>query len=143
MWPLYGALLKRYAQDLTPLVSTTYFLFYTALTLVALSLLRGEPLPDLRSVPMNAHLGLLYLTLVGSVLAWTVFLWLLQRLDLSVVSTIGLLQPMIALGIDLLLHEAQLRPRGYIGAALVILGMGLSTWTAAAARRRKEPPSPS
>lgn len=138
MWPLYGALLKRYAHDLSPLVSTTYFLFYTALILVVLSLLRGEPMPKLASAPWQAHAGLVYLTVVGSVLAWTVFLWLLKRLDLSVVSTIGLLQPLVALGIDLLLHEAQLLPRGYIGAALVVIGMGLSTLTAVTARRKKE-----
>jgi drug/metabolite transporter (DMT)-like permease len=137
MWPLYGALLKRYAQDLSPLVSTTYFLFYTAIILVVLSLFLGEPWPRLAAAPWQAHAGLAYLTVVGSVLAWTVFLWLLKRLDLSVVSTIGLLQPMFALGIDLLLHEAQLRPRGYLGAALVVIGMGLSTLSAAARRRNE------
>ena len=34
MWPIYGALLKRYASDLSPLISTLYFLFYTALSLL-------------------------------------------------------------------------------------------------------------
>lgn len=138
MWPLYGALLKRYAHELSPLVSTTYFLFYTALILLVLSLLRGEPMPQLATAPWQAHAGLLYLTVIGSVLAWTVFLWLLKRLDLSVVSTIGLLQPLVALGIDLLLHEAQLLPRGYLGAALVVIGMGLSTLSAVTARRKND-----
>ncbi len=127
LWPLYGTLLKRYAQDLPPLLSTSYFLFYTAVTLGVLSLLRGEPLPALRTAPLAAHLGLFYLTVVGSLLAWTVYLWLLKRLDLSLLSTLGLLQPVMALGIDLLLHEAQLRPLGYVGTALVLFGMALST----------------
>lgn len=127
LWPLYGALLKRYAQDLPPLISTRYFLLYTGLALLGLSLGRREPLPNLAATPLAAHLGLLYLTGVGSVLAWTVYLWLLQRLELSVVSTMGLLQPVVALGIDLLLHEAQLRPRGYAGAGLVLAGMALAT----------------
>lgn len=130
MWPFYGALLKRYTSDLPPLISTTYFLFYTGLILAVASPLRGEPWPKLLSAPLSAHLGLLYLTVIGSVVAWTVFLWLLQRLDLSVVSTIGLLQPVVALGLDLLLGEAQLQPRGYLGSGLVIFGMALSTLTA-------------
>jgi drug/metabolite transporter (DMT)-like permease len=127
LWPCYGALLKRYAQDIPPLISTSYFLFYTALTLAVLSLLRGEQMPTLRTAPIAAHLGLFYLTVMGSVVAWTVYLWLLQRLDLSLLSTLGLLQPVMALGLDLLLHEAQLRPRGYLGTALVVIGMALST----------------
>lgn len=127
LWPLYGALLKRYAQELPPLQSTSYFLFYTGLTLLGLSLLRREPLPNLGAAPLAAHLGFLYLTLIGSVLAWTVYIWLLKRLELSVVSTLGLLQPVVALGIDLVLDEAQLQPRGYLGTALVLAGMALST----------------
>src|SRR5262249_42255091 len=117
LWPLYGALLKRSAQQLPPLVTTCYFLFYTAVMLVVLSLLRGEQWPALRAAPWTAHAGLLYLTVVGSVLAWTVYSWLLQRLDLSVLSTIGLIQPVVALAIDLLLGAAQLRLRGYLGAS--------------------------
>lgn len=128
LWPLYGALLKRSAQHLPPLVSTCYFLFYTAITLVVLSLLQGESLPHLRLVPWTAHLGLLYLSIIGSVLAWTLYLWLLQRLELSVLSTLGLIQPVMAVAIDLVLGTAQLRLRGYVGASLVLLGMALSAW---------------
>lgn len=127
LWPLYGTLLKRYAQQLPPLLSTSYFLFYTGLTLSVLSALRGEPLPAFRLMPLAAHAGLLYLTIVGSVVAWSIYLWLLQRLELSVLSALGLIQPVLAIGIDLVLHEAQLRPRGYIGTALVLAGMALST----------------
>lgn len=128
LWPLYGALLKRSAQNLPPLVSTCYFLFYTALTLVVLSLLKGEGLPNLRLAPWTAHLGLLYLSIIGSVLAWTLYLWLLKQLELSVLSTLGLIQPVMAVTVDLMLGTAQLRVRGYVGASLVLLGMALSAW---------------
>jgi drug/metabolite transporter (DMT)-like permease len=128
LWPLYGALLKRSAQHLPPLVTTGYFLFYTALTLAILSLGRGESLPNLQAAPWTAHAGLLYLAIVGSVLAWSIYLWLLQRLDLSVLSTLGLIQPVMALAIDLLLGAAQLRLRGYLGASLVLIGMAISAW---------------
>ena len=47
MWPIYGALLKRYAHDLPPLLSTLYFLFYTALTLLVLHRLGAPLLQDL------------------------------------------------------------------------------------------------
>jgi drug/metabolite transporter (DMT)-like permease len=125
-WPLYGALLKRWAQDVPPQLSTSYFLMYTAVTLLLLSLLRREPLPDLRAVPWVAHAGLLYLAVIGSVVAWTLYLWLLQRLDLSALSMLGLLQPIIALGIDIVSGEAPLQLRSYLGTLLVLLGMALA-----------------
>jgi drug/metabolite transporter (DMT)-like permease len=70
----------------------------------------------------------LYLAVIGSVLAWSVYLWLLQRLELSVLSTLGLIQPVMALAIDLCLGAAQLRLLGYIGASLVLIGMAFSAW---------------
>jgi len=128
MWPVYGALLKRYAHALPPLVSTLYFLLYTALTLFVLAPLRGEAFPKIAAAPMEAHFALIFLAVIGSVVAWSVYLTLLRRMDLSVLSTLGLVQPVLALGLDLLLREAQLGPRGYLGALLVLVAMGLSTW---------------
>jgi drug/metabolite transporter (DMT)-like permease len=128
MWPIYGALLKRYASDLPALVSTLYFMLYTALTLLLLAPLRGEPLPQISVAPLQAHLALVFLAVLGSVVAWSIYLALLRRLDLSVLSTLGLVQPVLALGLDLVLREAQLGPRGYLGALLVLIAMGLSTW---------------
>jgi drug/metabolite transporter (DMT)-like permease len=135
LWPLYGVLLKRHAQTLHPFTSCSFFLGYTALTLLVLSLLAGERPPALASVPLPAHLGLLYLAVVGSVLAWTVYLWLLKRLDLSLLATMALIQPVLALVVDWLAQDAQLRPEGYLGALLVLLGV-----TFAALRMRGTPP---
>lgn len=143
LWPLYGALLKRHAQHVPPLQATTYFLFYTALTLCVMSLWRREPLPALSTAPWTAHAALLYLAIIGSVVAWTVYLWLLQRLDLTVLSTLGLIQPVLALVIDLVTGDAQLQGRGYLGTGLVLLGMGLSAWPMRRLRLKPPPGEPS
>lgn len=126
MWPFYGAVLKRHTGGLHPLTSCTYLLGYTGLALSLLSLGRGERLPSLSAVPVAANLGLLYLVAVGSVLAWSVFLWLLKRIDLTVLATMGLIQPVLALLLDWLGRDAQLQPRGYLGAVLVFAGLALA-----------------
>jgi drug/metabolite transporter (DMT)-like permease len=69
------------------------------------------------------------------VLAWTVYLWLLKRLDLSLLATMALIQPVLALVVDWLAQDAQLRPEGYLGALLVLLGV-----TFAALRMQRTPP---
>ena len=101
---------KRYATGISALVSTTYFLFYTAVVLFVLSISRHESMTRFLAAPASAHLAFIYLAVVGSVLAWTIYLWLLQRLDLSVLSTLGLVQPLLALALDLALRETQLQP---------------------------------
>ncbi|MBL9003358.1 MAG: EamA family transporter [Myxococcales bacterium] len=143
IWPLYGALLKRYTSNLPTLVSTTYFLFYTSLILFVLSLARQESFTRFLSAPLKVHLAFAYLTIVGSVLAWSVYMWLLRWLDLSVLSTLGLVQPLLSLALDVLLREAQLQPRGYVGAALVLIGMALTTQRIQQTRRPESPASPS
>lgn len=142
IWPLYGALLKRYATGISALVSTTYFLFYTAVVLFVLSISQHESMTRFLAAPASAHLAFIYLAVVGSVLAWTIYLWLLQRLDLSVLSTLGLVQPLLALALDLALRETQLQPRGYVGAALVLIGMALSTKRSSAPHPSPPPTDP-
>lgn len=141
IWPLYGALLKRYASGLPTLISTTYFLLYTSLILFVLSVSRGESFTRFLSAPFKVHLAFAYLTIVGSVLAWSIYIWLLRRLDLSVLSTLGLVQPLLSLALDVFLREAQLQPRGYVGAALVLIGMTLTTQRIARAPRAAPPAS--
>jgi drug/metabolite transporter (DMT)-like permease len=126
LWPLYGALLKRQAAAIHPVLSCSYLLFYTGLTLLVLGLLTGEVMPLLASVPLPAHLGLLYLTVVGSVLAWSLYLYLLRRMDLTVLATMGLVQPVLALLVDLVVGDTQLRPEGYLGALMVLSGVALA-----------------
>ncbi len=136
LWPLYGALLKRHAGCMHPFTCCTYFLGYTSLTLLVLALVQGESMPNPLSVPLSANLGLLYLALVGSVLAWTVYMWLLSRLDLTVLATTGLIQPVLALGVDWLGGDTELRMQGYVGAALVIGGVSLAALRFTRGRRR-------
>lgn len=126
LWPLHGAVLKRHANHLPSITGCTYLLTYTALCLLGLCLLSNEHIPSPRAAPLQAHLGLLYLSLIGSVLAWTVYMWLLKRMDLTVLSTMSLIQPVLALVVDWLGSDAQLRPHGYLGAGLVLFGVMLA-----------------
>ena len=143
VWPVYGALLKRHAQDVATLVSTLYFLFYSAVCLLLLSCLRQEPWTKFLEAPWQAHGALVFLAIWGSVVAWGVYLWLLRRLELSVLSTIGLVQPVLALVLDWVLEQQQLGPRGYVGVLLVLLAMALSLAPLHRLRTRTNPSTPS
>lgn len=126
LWPVYSFILKRASLGLPPLLSTAYFLFYTSLTVAGIALLRGESIGALRAIPLSAHLAILYLAVVGSVLAWTTFLWLMQRVALSVLASIGLVQPVLIVVLDLFFKESRLDVRGLCGVLFVSIGMALT-----------------
>ena len=129
LWPVYGVILKRHAAACPPLRLSAVFLGYTGLALLLMAVGRGEDLRRPLQAPLSAHLGLLYLAVVGSVTAWTIYLWLLRRLDLTVLSTMGLIQPVMALVVDLVVGDFALRWRGFVGAALVLSGViGAVLW---------------
>ena len=125
LWPTYSVLLRRASdQGFSSVAATRGFLSWTALFLLLGALLfEGRPSLPSALAPWTA---LLYLALVGSALAWSLFNHLLRVLSLSVISTMLFIEPAGALGVDRLLGEKAAAPVGWIGAALVLCGVLLT-----------------
>ncbi len=121
----YGnVLVKAYGSKTDPLVTAAGQMLcgFPPLLLLGVAT-EGNPL-RLHWTPM-AVLSLAYLVIVGSVIAFGLYYWLVQRMDVTNTMLIGLVTPVVAvlLGI-LVLHE---RPNWRIlaGAACIISGIGL------------------
>ena len=134
LWPIYTVLLRRLSDEgLSSAAATRGFLSWTALFLLLGALLfEGRPSLPSALAPWTA---LLYLALVGSALAWSLFNYLLRVLALSVLSTMLFIEPAGALGVDRLLGEKTVEPAAWIGAALVLGGVLLT----AVGQARKRP----
>jgi drug/metabolite transporter (DMT)-like permease len=125
LWPTYSVLLRRASdQGFSSAAATRGFLGWTALFL-SIGALVLEGLPRLPSAfaPWTA---LLYLAVVGSALAWSLFNHLLRVMSLSVLSTMLFIEPAGALGVDRLLGEKSTEPAAWVGAALVLCGVLLT-----------------
>lgn len=129
---LYSLILKREAGDTHPLAATGLFLWVTAATLWVAALLAGPvtvPWPP----PAAPTVALLYLAVVGSVLTFGCYLYLLQRVTLMTTTTLVFIQPLIALVVDALWErDIRLDGRAYAGAAVILLGVFITV----AMRRR-------
>ena len=116
--------------------STLLFLAVTAAALTLVVLARG-PTPLPWPPPRDATWALLYLALMGSIVTFAAWLWLLQRLSLMASSTLVLVLPVVALFVDAI-WERELRagPRTYLGSAVVFAGLAVALF---ATTRRGRP----
>jgi drug/metabolite transporter (DMT)-like permease len=122
---MYSMIMKQKAAGENGLVATTIFLAITALVLGGVAVAAGDPVPW--PPPPGATLALVYLAVVGSVVAFRVYFWLLGKTGLQVTSTLVFVFPLVALIVDALFERAlPLTPRTYLGAAITLGGLAVS-----------------
>ena len=122
----YSMIMKRHARTVHGAVSTTVFLVVTAIVLGAMALVAGGGPPLVWPPPLAPTIALLYLAVIGSVVAFLTYFWLLQRTSLLVTSTLVFVYPLVAIVTDALFEAEALTGRAYLGAAITLAGLGVS-----------------
>ena len=122
---VYSMIMKQKVAAVNSLVATTLFLAVTAVVLAGVAIGAGEPIPW--PPPRAPTLALLYLAIVGSVIAFGLYFWLLRRTSLLVTSTLVFVYPLIAIATDAMFErELTLSARAYLGAAITLGGLATS-----------------
>jgi drug/metabolite transporter (DMT)-like permease len=80
---------------------------------------------------------LLYLALFGSVLAFLLFYWLMQRIAVTNLLTISLITPPLAVLLGWFVAGETLSRWALLGAAFVLLGVALIVWKSARSQARQ------
>ncbi len=134
---MYSMIMRRHAAGIPAAVSTAVFLVVTALVLGVAALAAGEPLPW--PPPVAPTAALLHLAILGTVVAFLIYFWLLARAGLLVSSTLVFVYPLVALVVDELFERAlPLGPRAYLGAAITLAGLAVSLRPRATDRARPQ-----
>ncbi|HEY1555873.1 MAG TPA: EamA family transporter [Kofleriaceae bacterium] len=121
----YSMIMKRHGGRVSNLVATTIFLAVTALVLGAVAFVAHEPIAWPPAVAPTV--ALCYLAVLGSVVAFLVYFWLLDRTSLQTTSTLVFVYPLVALLCDALFERAiSLGVRAYLGAAITLAGLAVS-----------------
>ncbi len=121
----YNMVLKRNTAGANPLAINAGFISVTAgLLLLLATTVERQPLPW--PPPMKPTLAVLYLAIVGTVIAFAGYFYLLSRVRLMTISMLVLLQPLIALLVDAFFEAQKVPPRTYAGAAVTLLGVLVS-----------------
>jgi len=119
-WGLGTVLQSRRPVKLSPRVSSGYQMLAGAVGFAIMARVLGEPLP---TPTPEAWLAWVYLALVGSVLAFTSYVSVLQLLPTSVVMTYSYVNPVIAVILGWLILGEPITIWTVSGSALVLLGV--------------------
>jgi drug/metabolite transporter (DMT)-like permease len=124
---VYNMILKKHSDRQHPLAANAVFLAVTAVLMGALAA-TVERQPPPWPPPLAPTLAVLYLAVVGTVVAFAGYFYLLKHVSLMTVSTLVLVQPIIALVVDALFESQKIALRTYVGAAVTLAGVGLNLY---------------
>src|SRR5256714_4499954 len=119
-----NVLVKAYGTQIDPFVLAAGQMVCGFPPLLALGITtEGNPF-RLHWTPIVV-LSLVYLVVIGSVIAFTLYYWLVRHMDVTNTMLIGLVTPVIAVVLGMIVLHEQLNWRLFAGAACIISGIGM------------------
>jgi drug/metabolite transporter (DMT)-like permease len=119
-----NVLVKAYGKKFEPTVIAGTQMFFGLFPLVIVGFVtEGSPL-KFHWTPM-AVISLFYLAIVGSVIAFILYYWLVRRIDVTKSMLIALVTPVTAVILGMLVLHEEMHWRTLIGGALIIGGIAL------------------
>ena len=109
-----------------PLVATGLQMILGAVVLLGMSIVAGEPARfDVAAVSGRSLLAFAYLTLVGSVVAFTVYGWLLRVAPLPKVATYAYINPVVAVILGSVILGEPITLRTIVAGAIIVVAVAL------------------
>jgi drug/metabolite transporter (DMT)-like permease len=119
-----NVLVKAYAKHLEPAILSAGQMFFGLIPLLLLGIpLEGNPL-HYRWTPM-AFVALLYLAIVGSVIAFLLYYWLVHNMDVTKSMLIALVTPVVAVTLGVLVLGEHLSWHTIAGGLMIMTGIAL------------------
>jgi drug/metabolite transporter (DMT)-like permease len=119
-----NVLVKAHGKNLEPAILAAGQMFFGLIPLMLVGLLlEGNPLA-FRWTPM-AVVSMLYLAVVGSVIAFLLYYWLVHNMDVTKSMLIALVTPVVAVVLGMVVLGEELTWRTVLGGLMIMAGIGL------------------
>jgi len=119
-----NVLVKTYGLNLQPSVLAAGQMVFGLIPLLLIGIpLEGNPL-KFHWTPI-AFISLLYLAIVGTVIAFLLYYWLMRNMDVTKTMLIALVTPVVAVVLGMLILKEELHWRTLVGGAMIMSGIGL------------------
>lgn len=119
-----NVLVKAYGKHLEPAILAGGQMFFGLLLLLAVGIpLEGNPL-NFHWTPM-ALIALFYLAVVGSVIAFLFYYWLVRNMDVTKSMLIALVTPVVAVILGMIVLDEEIGWRTLVGGAMIMMGIGV------------------
>lgn len=120
-WGNGSFLSSRLAMPSDPIVSTSYQMLLGGAALVVAGVVLGELGGlDAGEFSTRSIVAFSYLIIVGSLVAFTAYVWVLQHAPVSKVATYAYVNPVIAIFLGWLVLSEEITPAIFIGAAIIV-----------------------
>jgi drug/metabolite transporter (DMT)-like permease len=120
-----NVLVKTYGLNLQPSVLAAGQMVFGLVPLLLIGIpLEGNPL-TYRWTPV-AVMSLFYLAIVGTVIAFLLYYWLIHNMDVTKTMLIALVTPVFAVILGMVVLKEEMHWRTLIGGAMIISGLGLN-----------------
>jgi drug/metabolite transporter (DMT)-like permease len=125
-WATGSYLSSRIALPGHPLVSVGWQMLLGGSVVTLAGVVAGEPWAlDFAAFSTDSILAWLYLTFVGSALAFTAYTWLLQNAPISRVATYAYVNPVVAIVLGYLILDEAVTGITAAGAAVIVLAVAV------------------
>ena len=134
-WSAGSFMSRRLPLPSDPFVATVYEMLIGGLMLAVVGLVTGEPAKlAATQVSTRSLVALAYLTIAGSLIAFTSYVWLLHNASLSLTSTYAYVNPAVAVVLGALLLNESITGMVLFSGAVIVLGVALVVSTERPAR---------
>ena len=113
-----------------PLLASTVQMIAGGVGMAVFGMARGELTAlNVHNIPAQGWWAMVYLSIFGSVLAYSCYLWLLNRVSISLVSTFAYVNPVVAVGLGAILLNEPFTPLMAAGGLTTVGAVALVLWS--------------
>lgn len=125
LWAIGSFLTPRIDTPARPLVLTTYEMLAAGVVLVLVGALRGQTLGDFLDGSARSWAGWWYLVLIGSVVGYTTYTFLLANAPISLVATYSYVNPVVATALAVVLFDETITLALLAGGAAIVVSVAI------------------
>jgi drug/metabolite transporter (DMT)-like permease len=143
MWATGSFTMTRLPTPNDPLASTAMQMLCGGGVMFLVGLVAGEGGDvHLSKFSTDSWLGFAYLVVIGSLVAFSAYTWLLRNVPISKVSTYAYVNPVIAVALGWAVYDESLSAIALAGAAVIVASVAAIVRLEGPAIEREEPPAP-
>lgn len=125
LWSIGSFITPRLDTPKRPLVLSTFEMFAAGIVLASLGLLNGQSFDDFLDATALSWAGWSYLVVVGSVVGYTTYNWLLGNAPISLVSTYSYINPVVATILGVWIFNEPVTRNVVLGGLVVVVSVAL------------------
>ena len=122
-WSFGSYIAPRFPMPKNPMISTMYQMLTGGLLLIITGVATGEKFSEFFSATKSSWAGWTYLTLVGSIVAYSSYVWLISNTPIGLISTYAYVNPVIAISLGAIFLHEKISISYIFGGAIVLLGV--------------------